>query len=1031
MALRLDRDSAPTVLRDDHLRKALIRCIDRHRRQERPPAGVEACALLLGVDGTLVSPAKAYLTTDSATRTLFAGDPFGIPFLHPGEAESLPGWLKEACRRLEPAEALIHCRKVSAAREIPPALADDLLIWFGRQEGSESWGSELAALPLFPTSAGRSPLRGLSLPGDFVDPLGLAALLEVHTRPWLPGLSKALGAAPLTFEAYLLEHLIPALRNGALSFDARQRAVRWLAREHGKIASQDSDRIGGELARTPVVLCEDGHWRSPREVHFRTAATEDLLGEKGPFAAGPGDDPNLGRFYAWAGVLKVPRAEAVLERLLQVVREEPPARAREYVTRAWNLFIQKTKDEKELPGTLRPLTTLRWLPARGDAESWHLVDEIVAGFNDYLCERSARILDLPRKSQEDGSHLMELLGIAKKPSTEQVIDHLLACRRDGESVHPEVYVHLGNAPDWGPERLGDGRVLWVRESGGATRFVKATEAFRTHPFGRMRATLSVETIERCGAFLRRMGFREEPTHADAVAVLKDVSKDYLGSGAREIGDDAAILHECWSLLTQASKDDPTTLPQLRRDLSHVRCVANQRGLLVTPQDALFNDRQDLTEPFGEFLASRLVDRQASTLPALEIAGVRHASDVIVVSANATDAREDVDVVRRVRMRSGLILRACEAAALDGGFDLVLLRSILEKLRVERASRLTRTLSITVEDDTQECEPAPTTACWDAGASTLFIAATDGRVRWEAVCRELAAALHPRGARGVLSSALVTVLQPAELEDAMTAARELGWRELSVEDVAQPMQLAPVEVGEGGVGDGTEPFADRGEDQAAAGHGAAWVSSGGTSSNSPPDVSGSGPSAGAGTTPMSNAAGASPPVAGRSGASSSPFGPSSPQRPASVSRSGRFRTYIESKGREETDPQGAAKRQEVDVAAVRAVVEYERRHGHEPVVMHHQNPGFDVRSGDRLIEVKGLSGLWSERGVGLTQREFETAWNEKFSFWLYVVETAVTNPRIYCIKDPAGRANQFFFDDGWKGVDESEADREIGLDGVAE
>jgi hypothetical protein len=90
-----------------------------------------------------------------------------------------------------------------------------------------------------------------------------------------------------------------------------------------------------------------------------------------------------------------------------------------------------------------------------------------------------------------------------------------------------------------------------------------------------------------------------------------------------------------------------------------------------------------------------------------------------------------------------------------------------------------------------------------------------------------------------------------------------------------------------------------------------------------------------------------------------------------------------------------------------------------------NPGYDVESRDengelvRLIEVKSFEGAWGKQGAILTKNEFETAQACAELFWLYVVEFATSDdPILHPIQNPGGLANQFLFDNGWMGLEES-------------
>jgi hypothetical protein len=79
----------------------------------------------------------------------------------------------------------------------------------------------------------------------------------------------------------------------------------------------------------------------------------------------------------------------------------------------------------------------------------------------------------------------------------------------------------------------------------------------------------------------------------------------------------------------------------------------------------------------------------------------------------------------------------------------------------------------------------------------------------------------------------------------------------------------------------------------------------------------------------------------------------------------------------------------------------------------------VSNTQRLIEVKGLEGEWNARGVKLSSTQFATAQSNLADYWLYVVEHAL-NPakqRIVAIQNPFQKVQEYWFDDGWRGVAE--------------
>jgi hypothetical protein len=121
------------------------------------------------------------------------------------------------------------------------------------------------------------------------------------------------------------------------------------------------------------------------------------------------------------------------------------------------------------------------------------------------------------------------------------------------------------------------------------------------------------------------------------------------------------------------------------------------------------------------------------------------------------------------------------------------------------------------------------------------------------------------------------------------------------------------------------------------------------------------------------------------------------------------------------PERQQRRRRVDQAAVKRVIGYERERGRLANEMDHGNEGYDIESMgpdgeiERYIEVKGLSGAWTEFGVSVSRAQHRKAIREGQGFWLYVVEFALEpdRSRVFAIQDPAELIDQYWFDDGWK------------------
>jgi hypothetical protein len=169
------------------------------------------------------------------------------------------------------------------------------------------------------------------------------------------------------------------------------------------------------------------------------------------------------------------------------------------------------------------------------------------------------------------------------------------------------------------------------------------------------------------------------------------------------------------------------------------------------------------------------------------------------------------------------------------------------------------------------------------------------------------------------------------------------------------------------------------------------------------------------------------------------------RPTRVAEE-RLRSYV-SAPNATTDPDDeftgpdAEERKSIEAGAVRHVLAWERVAGRTPTDEndeHRNNPGYDVTSRtatgevERYIEVKGVRGSWTGRGVMLTPKQFQFAATHGDRCWLYIVEHALTEvpPEPHRIRDFARRVWRFGFDDGWRAVEEvpsvSFAAPEIGM-----
>ena len=96
--------------------------------------------------------------------------------------------------------------------------------------------------------------------------------------------------------------------------------------------------------------------------------------------------------------------------------------------------------------------------------------------------------------------------------------------------------------------------------------------------------------------------------------------------------------------------------------------------------------------------------------------------------------------------------------------------------------------------------------------------------------------------------------------------------------------------------------------------------------------------------------------------------------------------------------------EIEAIGMQVAMQYEREHGRNPEDVSAENVGYDIRSTSplgevRYIEVKARA---TTGAIVFTPNEWLMAQRFGEEYWLYVVENAVTQPRLYTIQNPAAK-----------------------------
>ena len=1001
---------------------------------------LKACAVAPGWDSAIWPLARLF-RTDQPTQDLLADVGVGTIFLDTERLGSTGLRLSQMVDVATPALVLSWIEDAFAEDGItieePTRL--EVLRWFFKRwsDLDETDGERLAQLPIFPTAAGPHPLVGLALPGDFTDELGLARVLAIdgieEMRPFLA----KLGAPRLTFARYCTDFVVEAVDSEEFDETRRRRLLSLLAARLSEV--QDDAAVRAALRPLALVPCTDGDWRPGNEVYL-TRSVRSVVGDDVHFAAIPAQRRTAHEdLFRWLGTAEEPRPKDVEARCNDL--RSGPAGHRQVAEAIIDFAGQQFAARRDwAEAHFAGLRAIPWLPAEDDRGRGHAPQAVYTMFQRTLFASQARFVDISVAVQRANAAFLEWLGVRTVPTPKQVVDHLLWSAERNEPVREDMWIYLNqNATDPALDALRGKRCLLIAET---STYVKPSEVYwQWHPFGRFRHQLGPKFAE-YQALLNRLDVAQRPHPIDAIDVLLDVAARHGGEKAPLLDEDERVVQACWRMLSEGLDDETLGADDLDA-LETAEVVLDGRSWLRRPGDVFFRDSHSLAERFGLAVHERLIDRPEGLWRALSAAGVRNLSDAVESRiVEQQPAGPGGVVADRLEARRRLLLRVLAAEDHNAMSKLEAFDETIELLRL---SRLVIQQAVLVDDQPHVSEAYQRGALYlPEEQAILYVDASGAPPVWVEIAREVSRALGVSGTHASGVAAAIKGLLGAETDDAARAELdELGFPaldEATFEDaeanVADDLGGTPV--------DSDVDDADGSDEDEAHDEGTAASSEDSPAAEAVDDEDGDTPGAdatgtsdsgrdgvGAGQTHEGDGRRASigkstSASTGLSGEEGSGQGTRRGQGSRAASVQSRLRSYVapvRDGAAASTDGSDSDGDPEVERAGVDAVLDFERTHGRDPEEMPPNHPGFDVRSVDadgavRVIEVKATADEWGARGVAISSTQFATAQQRREEFWLYVVDRALTAPRVHPINDPATKIDQYFFDDGWQAATEA-------------
>ncbi len=945
-------------------------------------------------------------------------------------------------------------------------------------------GKLLADTPLLRTLEGFvSPRRG-QLPGGFVDPIGHFELVDttmVDTR--MNALARTvLGVRVLTFRQYVEDHLEDIL--AAAPTCEEYRALLDQIIDH---KAQLDDEGGLEpLANVAFVRTRAGGYSKPRDCYFWSASLEALLGPDGSHWV---DENWLPRASAARlrdlmesrlDMRTTVATRHIVDRIKEIAEDD--SASIDEIANAVAPIIRHVIERFSRMGGLdrRELERLRdiaFLPAIVDGER----DSDL--YSPGLVYRAARapgfasqvpVVDLAplRQASANVSDLLDLLKMPAEPDTGTIVAHLEHCMETGEPASDLVYQMLS-------DRLEKDEAIVKRLQGGAFiyngdlgTYLGADCVFWQPPPFRGRWHTASTRMRQRDPLYRALGVIDSPGPLNFASLLAEIA----GTSSPAI-DDVAIHGECLAKLAEMLERGEPGADEAIEQLRHDFALLNLEGTPVWNDDAVWLDSPWLAEPFGHELDDRLVappavDRVAASrlFRALDVRPLSQIAQLEL--ASTPDDRPASGATVRLQERADLLLWLAPSTDLRQA-----LRHALANISVN----LTNTLQVHAEiiefDPPVHSAPSSASAFFDPRTMTLHIQAKDeDEIDWSAAFPALFAQLESHSsiidlppvimaATYVVSAASYAAAEKAllnasyrppperlgqiplgeELGDAPEGKPDelLGEDPITDDDANQRQEgnddSTGFATGDDDAKTGEDRIVDEPSQEEAFGKGAEFKS------KAPGSAFGS---AGEGSGPGRKGIGASGGEIGTGTGGAARSGPNGPGTKTGHSRTAarrgettmqrqvrrsRMLTYVASG--EESQREGSQEASggedeigdEIDAAAIAAVLRYEQKRGSVPEEQPHSNPGYDIvsRADDgrqRIIEVKGLEAEWTERGVKLSRTQYNEARARPEEYWIYVVEHARDKQlqRVIAIANPFAKVEEYWFDHNWRSQSEENA-----------
>ena len=911
-------------------------------------------------------------------------------------------------------------------------------------------------LEIWPTrDANYASAASSLIPGDFIDSLGLASLIDASklTSNHLEFLKDKLKVEMLSFDSYI-RNVLPSHfveKHNSIEPESYKKLLQELSKH---LHSFEKDKYLDVFSEIRFIKSKSGDFEIPSQMVLVNARMLDQLGEDFPYWADQTylpDSKSIFTLLDLIGVRKKPSAMQLVNLIAQLTEELPNPENRAKVLRILQFLSGKINGypEVEVKGALKELSGTAFLPIEDNFETWQKPAEILMPDNRVLfsSQTHIKVLDFCDIEFESRNIFIDHLSIRLEPDLDTVISHIHTVISSRQSPSPKIYAFLNKvasrtSDDYILKKISSLRNIGLIPHKGD--FIKPSRMFSESQIVDAPWAFKLpDELIRYSDLLKCLGVKSTPGPEDLILILEDIRNHLDIAGLEKIPE--AILKaylQCWKMLEgYCSQEliDEDYLLEIRNSGLFLNCSNS----FVSLEHALIADSEWFQRKFESHFSRYFIFEASSYLNILRKLGCGDLSDFIDVSIKDVelDSHEISSLSELLRERSEnfeIVL-----SKLDNAESNVKIWNDIQVISARRVSlQWNLHLNLEISNVVEEAQ-----VFLDKKNRTLYLTNEvfnrEGSAVWASIFREVLFHLFPRESENSIppvSSTLASlmILSPSEgllhlrqsgylieskasmidTDVVIEENIEIEHENLSEEDsqssllrVEEPLHKESDSKIEKEIQNSPESRSSTANSR----------SNEAFAEYKPIDSSS--------RTDRKSSESANSQQSDRGSSRPSGHGPSSntpsnrDRKQHSPSRANEYEirsayVYPISAPTEEGSRVQAQKMENEKISREIAM-QHEIDEGRAPEDMPGLNVGYDIEStepnGDiRCIEVKSIAGKWGGAGVTLSYSQINLASIKKDAFWLYIVENvAESSQRLYKIQNPVKYIKGFKFNDAWK------------------